>query len=245
MKYRASNCVGFIEPSHTQDTPTRDALTDYFAKLTTYQATYGTTGVYGNGSFRANIRTLGVHTCICGAPSLSYDFELVPGVYTNALLAHYLAWHRDAFSAAELARLEEIMRTHPLPEREVDDPAQFEALQEHWRAFITDLAQRCTEGETGAKALFASVVRAELANLATKCATGDDRRAVAHTSQRHARALAYIGSVERCTAEQAYAHADGAVHPKAVRDDAYGPTADVVYSNLRIYMSSIRVPGGP
>jgi hypothetical protein len=51
-------------------------------------------------------RSLGFHTCICGAKSDSTDFILPNGLRTNSLCVHYLAYHRAEVEAGELWAVE-------------------------------------------------------------------------------------------------------------------------------------------
>ena len=58
--------------------------------------------------FRHDTMTLGVHTCICGEQSLSYDFFLPGNSATNSLCLHYLKWHRDEIPKSELKKIKNI-----------------------------------------------------------------------------------------------------------------------------------------
>jgi len=53
-----------------------------------------------------NRRSLGFHTCICGAQSESTDLILPNGLRTNSLSVHYLAYHRAEIEAGELWAVE-------------------------------------------------------------------------------------------------------------------------------------------
>ena len=50
----------------------------------------------------------GFHTCVCGATSKSYDFELPDGSLTNSLCVHYLAFHRDEVPPRQLEEVERL-----------------------------------------------------------------------------------------------------------------------------------------
>jgi hypothetical protein len=51
-------------------------------------------------------RSLGFHTCVCGAVSDSTDFILPNGLRTNSLCVHYLAYHRAEIEDGELWAVE-------------------------------------------------------------------------------------------------------------------------------------------
>jgi len=53
-----------------------------------------------------NRRSLGFHTCVCGAMSDSTDFILLNGLRTNSLCVHYLAYHRAEIEDGELWAVE-------------------------------------------------------------------------------------------------------------------------------------------
>jgi len=57
------------------------------------------------------VRTMGVHTCVCGATSESADYGIKIGeeiVYTNSLASHYLAFHRDEVPLDQLSKIRKI-----------------------------------------------------------------------------------------------------------------------------------------
>jgi hypothetical protein len=98
----------FIHPKHGRSRkPTNDSLTQTIEKLLEIaKHTAGKSGVVNeSGQFSRGIGCMGVHTCCCGAESDSCDYEIAPGIYTNALASHYLRWHREEVPEQELVKI--------------------------------------------------------------------------------------------------------------------------------------------
>jgi HEAT repeat protein len=68
----------------------------------------------------------GVHQCLCGVCSSSCDYFLPNGEKTNSLCVHYLAYHRDAVPADQLARVAQL----PFGDA---DPSEAELRGGRWR----------------------------------------------------------------------------------------------------------------
>lgn len=66
------------------------------------------TGTYNNGKIKLGEAFLGVHTCICGEKSTSYDYLISNNYSTNSLCAHYLKWHRHEIPEGELEKVMDI-----------------------------------------------------------------------------------------------------------------------------------------
>lgn len=48
---------------------------------------------------------MGVHECVCGEESTSYEYLFPNNMYTNSLCLHYLEWHRDEIPQEEWIKL--------------------------------------------------------------------------------------------------------------------------------------------
>ncbi len=98
----------YIEPKSKKEIPVNDELTIFMEKIFT-EADLDTTRKIGfvnsNGDFIPGLMTMGIHTCICGEHSLSYDVEVYDGYYTNSLCYHYLRDHRSEVPAEELEKV--------------------------------------------------------------------------------------------------------------------------------------------
>ena len=67
-------------------------------------------GVGSNGTFEPGITTMGVHQCVCGEKSSSFDVLLPNGYITNTLAEHYLLWHRDEIPLEQIKILEKVFK---------------------------------------------------------------------------------------------------------------------------------------
>ena len=109
MKLTASNIILFIHPTEEKiGGPIIDSLTRKIA----YAISTGQTDVVvcktlhkGIADILTNIRTMGVHRCICGATSESADYKIGPDLYTNSLGAHYVAYHRKDVPQEDLDKI--------------------------------------------------------------------------------------------------------------------------------------------
>jgi hypothetical protein len=57
----------------------------------------------------------GVHTCVCGASSSSFDYFLPDRTMTNSLCVHYLAFHRRDIPRRELRRVSKLSYGQSVP----------------------------------------------------------------------------------------------------------------------------------
>ena len=105
----------YIEPaSASSNEPCMDELT---RKMVAALQQPLLTGILSRkGTFQEGIASRGRHRCRCGAESTNVDYKLSTGEITNALAAHYLAWHRDEIPVGQL----ELVRNLPKATTGVD-----------------------------------------------------------------------------------------------------------------------------
>jgi hypothetical protein len=98
-----------------------------------------------------NRRSLGFHTCVCGAMSDSTDCILPNGLRTNSLCVHYLAYHRGEVEAGELWAVEglsdgsEYPSSHELhggAARRSGDVREIDRRRQRYEARAASLARR-------------------------------------------------------------------------------------------------------
>ena len=114
MKVKNRKVLLFIEPTRpASSTPVDDEYTRTMRKQLDECKVTGWVGF--NGSFSVGSHTLGVHTCVCGERSKSYDFQIEDGYVTNGLAAHYLERHRDEIPPSEWKKLNAWLNHEELP----------------------------------------------------------------------------------------------------------------------------------
>ena len=118
----APHCLLYIEPQRPRSAqPTVNNFTEFLDRLMevavwrardqrerrdippTERVLYGIVGA--DGSWTPRCGTRGVHVCVCGAMSFSYDIYLGYGLFTNSLAMHYLQYHWDEVPEEERRKL--------------------------------------------------------------------------------------------------------------------------------------------
>lgn len=74
--------------------------------------------IYNENPFSENIGTMGIHECICGEESSTFDYLLEDGYITNSLCVHYLAYHRDAVSEEDINKVKNMSSSPILDEND-------------------------------------------------------------------------------------------------------------------------------
>jgi hypothetical protein len=113
MILTSPSVILFIEPQNqASQIPVIDELT---IKMFNAMSNHSVTGrVNGNAKFIKGVTTMGLHKCVCGKMSRSYDLLLESGQATNSLTTHYLAYHRNEVPEAEITKVQSLKSNHTL-----------------------------------------------------------------------------------------------------------------------------------
>jgi hypothetical protein len=99
-----TNTLLYIEPQ--QGKSGEPIIDDFTLKMNAAFAQQKSTGTLSsNGEYHSGGSFMGVQTCVCGAQSEPFDYELECGYITNSLCVHYLAWHRSEVPENELIKV--------------------------------------------------------------------------------------------------------------------------------------------
>ena len=110
MLINNNKVILFIEPKNCSKNPIIDELT---IKMFNAMGDHLIKGVVNHkGDFIKGLKTMGLHECICGKVSRSYDILLDSGQATNFLSAHYLAFHRDEVPEEELQKVRNLQSSN-------------------------------------------------------------------------------------------------------------------------------------